>query len=601
MSNRKRLVWNQFRFLSKLFIFFSLFHIVFCQKPEEKSLNSISEKTNVIWVVIDSLRGDVIGNYNVTPNLESFAKEAYDFQYHLVNAAWTRPSTLVFFTGRFASRNPVNFWDYPTPKSEALAFYKEVKKPLPRYLQKHGYQTMMVGNNPFLTEKNGLGVNVGFEQLFDYSRESDDTKKITRASLKTLESRRKDKPFFLFINYNDPHKPYTPPPGFTERVKTKEVLDERKLNYLGEVAFVDEELGKIFKHLKNNQLWDNTLIIITADHGEVMNEAHAISPFTGTNTHYGHGQDLFLENIHVPLLIKFPDKKDPKTITAMTRSVDLYPTVLDELKLPIPTDLDGLTLSEFKLNSLLENTTKRTYYGETRSTQCYGEGREFLLQRSFRFHEVGQFWQGGVGNEFYLYGDSEKDPHQENLIRINRMDLLDTEPLEADVKKRIRFLWEKLRSLEPKLPLYFVKVKIPNGNIEVKITAPYGKIRIDSESENGKIKDLGRTVVWLGRPKKDLLLSFEVYPDVSFPVLEVRVNQKQVPKSEIRVGSFGVTMDSCSINCELLYEASFGKPSDDPTAYVQFWKVGGQNKSYTKQDSLGTDALDILKKQGYVQ
>ncbi|TGK86283.1 sulfatase [Leptospira bourretii] len=590
--------------LKTLLLLFCFLPFFFCKKTgsaaESESILPIKTKRpNVLWIVIDSLRGDIIGRYGVTPNLDLFAGNAVTFKYHLVNAAWTRPSTLVFFTGKYASANPVNFWDYPAPKSEAEAFYRTEKHPLPRLLKENSFGTYMVGNNPFLTDKFGLGVDVGFDSLYDFSNYNEDTKKITKKTFEVLEEISNDKkPFFLFLNYNDPHKPYTPPPGFTDRIQTKEVLDEKKRDYLGEVAFVDEELGKVFLELKNKNLWENTLVLITADHGEVMNAAHAISPFTGTNTYYGHGQDLFLENIHVPLLLKLPGETKGQSISAMTRSIDLYPTVLDYTGLVVPKSVQGKSL-----RSLIENqeTTKRTYYGETRFTQGYGEGNEFLLQRSYRFHELGKFWLGSVGSEFYLYLDSKKDPNQENPLRITNIAAIKGMKLQPDLEKKILRFWKQIRAMEPKLPLYHLSIQPESKDTEVQIRIPSGTIRMASYPDDVVLEEKGKLVQIQTKRTDPFEISFEVYPDVSFPEFSVWFSKKQIPKSEIFTGYFGVSLASCKSNCDLLYETGPKRPVIIPKAKVYFWKEGGQKKSYSSKQELGTDALEILKKQGYVQ
>lgn len=581
------------------FLFF--FH---CKKTdsdtvEESVSPNIQKRPNVLWIVIDSLRGDIIGRYGVTPNLELFQKNAVHFQYHLVNAAWTRPSTLVFFTGKYASANPVNFWDYPTTKTEVEAFYRSEKRPLPKLLKDHSFDTYMVGNNPFLTDKFGLGVDVGFDSLYDFSNYSEDTKKITKKTFEVLEEiSSKEKPFFLFLNYNDPHKPYTPPQGFTNRIQTNEILDEKKRNYLGEVAFVDEELGLVFEELKNKNLWDNTLILITADHGEVMHSAHAISPFTGTNTYYGHGQDLFLENIHVPLLVKLPGSNVKQSISSMTRSIDLFPTVLDYCGLSIPKLVQGKSLKP-----LIENqeTTKRTYYGETRFTQGYGEGSDFLLQRSYRFHEVGKFWQGTVGSEFYLYTDTKKDPNQINPLRISNISDLKDMKLSPTLEKKILRFWKQIRSMEPKLPLYHLSIQPESKDTDIQIRVPQGRIRMANLPDDVVLEEKGKSVQIHTKRTKAFEISFEVYPDVSFPEFTVWFSKKQIPKTDIYTGYFGLSMASCNSNCDLLYESGAQRPMILPNAKVYFWKEGGQKKSYSSKQELGTDALEILKKQGYVQ
>lgn len=345
------------------------------------------------------------------------------------------------------------------------------------------------------------------------------------------------------------------------------------MNYLGEVAFVDEELGKVFEELKTKNLWDNTLVLITADHGEVMHSAHAISPFTGTNTYYGHGQDLFLENIHVPLLIKLPGSTLKQSISSMTRSIDLFPTVLDYCELPIPKSIQGKSLKPLIGN--LE-TTKRTYYGETRFTQGYGEGSEFLLQRSYRFHELGKFWQGSVGSEFYLYSDSKKDPNQENPLRISNITSIKNMKLNPSLEKKIIRFWKQIRSMEPKLPLYHLSIQPESKDTEIQIRVPQGTIRMANVPDGLVLEEKGKLVQIHTKRTEAFEISFEVYPDVSFPEFTVLFSKKQIPKTEIFTGYFGVSMASCSSNCDLLYESGPQRPMIIPKAKVYFWKEGGQ-------------------------
>lgn len=586
-------------FLFSLVAFSIILGFVCQEKKVNSDLPQQSSKPNIIWIVIDSLRADIIGRYGVTPNLEEFSKTAVTYNFHLVNAAWTRPSTIVFFTGKYASRSPVNFWDYPTTKEEVQLFYKVEKNPLPKYLKNFGYRTYMVGNNPFLTDKFGLGVDVGFDTLLDFSNYSSDTIKITKTALDIFDTEltKSKSPFFFFLNYNDPHKPYTPPPGFTSRIKTSEYLEEKKLNYLGEVAFVDEELGKFFSSLKESKLWDESLILITADHGEVMHQMHSISPFTGTNTYYGHGQDLFLENIHVPLLIKYPKQTTNFLVKDLTRSIDIYPTILDISSLPIPKDLDGESL--LSLHTQAKNLP-RFYYGETRSTQCYGDGKDFLLQRSYRFHEIGKFWQGYVGQEFYIYTDIEADPNQIFGTKITEMGILDELKMESSKKERILYLWKKLRSMEPKLPIYSLRYNLTKDSI-IKVSIPHGKIRMIETPKELIWEDTGRMVKFkLAENRQNGILRFEVYPDVAFPKIEIFQNNKQLNINEILIGNFGLSLSSCTSNCELLYESPLGDPPPILDAKVHIWKQGGNAKKYERQLDLGEEALDILKKQGYV-
>jgi arylsulfatase A-like enzyme len=599
-------------FFIKNSLLFLLLLLISCCSPETKPASGpLPKSPNFLWIVIDSLRGDIIGNYGVTPELDLFAKNAYVFSNHLVNAAWTRPSTLVFFTGKYASRNPVNFWDYPTPKSEAKAFYQTEPYPLPKYLSQNGIHTVMVGNNPFLTDKNGLGVEVGFQELYDFSNYSNDTPYITKKAISVIDEltsdTRNQKPFFFFLNYNDPHKPYTPPAGYTARIKSEEILDERKKNYLGEVAYIDDQLQLIFNKLKEKGLWDNTIILITADHGEVMRVEHSISPFTGTNTYYGHGQDLFLENIHVPLLVKPQGQISGKKFEQRSQSVDLYPYVIQSYGLKEKSKLDGVSLSEI----IKGNPQKsRYYYGETRSTQGVGLDSDFLLQKSFRFHEQGKFWEGVVGREVFYYYDISKDPFQLTPIWFSDLEDLKKMSLTVAERKKINHLWERLRELEPKIPLYTVRLiqkEATQQKLEARVSISIGQIRIKSKIDGIlKIESTPRQLglkIKPGRLKQGEAVdfSFEVYPDVTFPRFQFFEDGVDVTNQSVGVGMFDLSPSGCFANCESLYEATLGTPKISPFNHFQVWQSGGFVNSYTRDTRLETDAMEILKKQGYVQ
>jgi len=556
----------------------------------------------VVWIVIDSLRGDVIGNYGVTPHLENLQKEATVFQNHLVNASWTRPSTLVFFTGRYASRSPINFWDYPVPQEEVQAF--QGTDVLPALLRDQGYKTIMIGNNPFLTDHAGIGVPVGFLELEDYSRFTRDTPLITKRALDFLESRKnKDEPFFLFLNYNDPHKPYTPPESHLMRVRG-EFRDERQRLYLGEVSYIDSEIGQIVQALKDKNLWDPILFLVTSDHGEVMHPAHAISPFTGTDTYFGHGQDLFWETIHVPLLWKEPFQKKSQIYQFQTQSVDLFPSVLQTLGLPLPSDLDGISLQEQmqdsgKSEKDSKNAVRRLYYGETRFTQAVGQGDHWLLQRSYRFHRVSRFWESQrVGAEPFYYYNRSLDPNQEFPLRLGNPPHLETLAIPEETKSKIQNLIKYLREKEPKFSEYVLRKNQPENELTWQIFVRVGEIRWLQSPE---IMEKLSPFLFRGKLQKEEEIRFTVYPDLVPPQLQVFQAGKPLTPDSWGLGSYQVRPDSCSRQCENLLWARAGAPAKNDSLMIQYWRTGRGLVLGQETTDISPEALDLLKKQGYVQ
>ena len=121
--------------------------------------------------------------------------------------------------------------------------------------------------------------------------------------------KKKKKDFFLYLHYLDPHNPYKPPPGYknllTGKLKVGQYTKQLQSiinRYDAEIKYLDDQLAKLFERLKKDGFWDNSIIIIVADHGEQFEE----------HGNHGHGYQLYNEELHVPLMIKFPGRSKPE-------------------------------------------------------------------------------------------------------------------------------------------------------------------------------------------------------------------------------------------------------------------------------------------------
>ncbi|WCL49150.1 sulfatase [Leptospira sp. GIMC2001] len=583
--------------------------------PIDQGFNELREsieKVDVIFVVIDSLRHDVLGQYSVTPNLDSLRSDSISFDKHFVNAAWTRPSTSIFFTGRYASENFLNFWDYPVGSDETDNLYNSDLIPLPLLVGSKGYMTQMIGNNPFLSEHRKIGADYGFQSLHDYSRSGEDTIRITQESLSYLKNTKKlPIPRFLFLNYNDPHKPYTPPEKYRSQViipeKELKAIDGRKIDYLGEVAFVDAELGKILSELKSSGRWDQTMLIITSDHGEVMDPFHEISPFTGTNTLFGHGQSLFREDIHVPLIIKFPAnsnyaKLHGLKVGKMTRSIDILPTILEELGIDSAHDLRGVAIQSMLAG---RETSEREYYGETRATQAVEVGDWKLMKKSYRFHRLG-FWQGNVGEEREFLYNTKQDPEEHNPYILKQSNSI---PIDSEYSK----LKKILNDTVPPNSYYTIRIHRPKGDkrskIEFKVLLNAGIIRSYNQATKTTLQSVSKIPIVKGFNQFQFDLNeneivewnFHVYPDVSFPQFKINIDGIQASKYDWGVGTYDLNPGDCvDLECDNFFRAISGPPSLSKDFRIQIWRNGSGFQSPIIQENLGSEAMDILKKQGYV-
>ena len=214
---------------------------------------------------------------------------------------------------------------------------------LAEYLKANHYQTAALVSVFVLESK--FGYAQGFEFFYDkfksdeatihskqwgehpldsgaFDRRADYT---TRRAINWLTKKRNPKkPFFLFIHYFDPHKTYIPPEPFASRFapESENPTELEKIvgNYDGEIAFTDAQIGTLLKKLDQMGLSENTLIVITADHGEGLMQHNWLQ----------HGLNIYEEAVRVPLLVRWPDHiPQGKIISEPVGLVSLAPTILD--------------------------------------------------------------------------------------------------------------------------------------------------------------------------------------------------------------------------------------------------------------------------------
>jgi arylsulfatase A-like enzyme len=338
-----------------------------CAKsPEERRLERIrsgEEQLNVILISIDTLRADALGCYSgeiaETPNIDKLAAGGVLFTGCKTPTPLTLPSHTTMLTGTFPLYHGVHVNDVTVPAE--LVF-------LPEVLRDNGYRTAgIIGGFP-------LDDVFGFDQGFDYyddefivgsgssltGFEKPANQVIARAEAWVEENR--DGEFFLFLHCYDPHLLYSPPERFR-----KEYRDEP---YYGEVAFVDSVLGKLIPMLERNGLADRTLIILTADHGESLEE----------HGEPAHGFFLYEATQHVPLIMYCPGLVPAgKRVEGPVRLADICPTVLDILGIKSPESVQGETLVPLVFGDGKANLPvyEECYYG----AEMFGWARVHALEK----------------------------------------------------------------------------------------------------------------------------------------------------------------------------------------------------------------------------
>ena len=284
---------------------------------------------NVLLVTIDTLRADRIGFYDpkhpLTPAIDRFAADSCVFLKAYSHAPTTLPSHTNILLGTTPSYHGVH---------DNVNFTVPAGLPtLAEHLKAAGYATgAFVGGFP-LDARFGLGR--GFDVYDDdfHQKVKDPgieagrerrAQAVLDSALNWLKGR--TSPWFLWIHFYDPHDPYTPPEPYRSRYERNP--------YDGEVAYADSVTGSLFRYLGERKLIDETLVVLTGDHGESLGEH-------GERT---HGFLAYNSVLRIPLIIRIPGEK-PRLVSQNVSHVDIFPTVCDILGLRPPAVLHGLSLA----------------------------------------------------------------------------------------------------------------------------------------------------------------------------------------------------------------------------------------------------------------
>ena len=266
-----------------------------------------SGKPNIIIYLVDTLRADHVGTYgggSLTPNMDAFAREATVFENTIAQAPWTKPSVAALFTGRGPLSHGVRLLHDRLPQEADTAA---------ELLSAAGYQTAAFSTNWHIRNETGMDQGFGF---FDFSPDEAASDKLNRRVVRWLEyqaPKNREKPFFLYVHALDPHEPYTPPPDYRKKYapdvreeagydfdlkrvdnsrgkERRKYMEELRPLYKAEVAFNDHSFGDFLEVLRVWDLYDRSLIVLVADHGEEFDEHGA----------RGHTSHLYAETPEHP-------------------------------------------------------------------------------------------------------------------------------------------------------------------------------------------------------------------------------------------------------------------------------------------------------------
>ncbi|MEZ5330851.1 MAG: sulfatase-like hydrolase/transferase [Thermoanaerobaculia bacterium] len=328
------------------------------------------EPWNVLLVTFDTTRADHLGPYGDrdvrTPTLDALAAEGVLFEEATSAVPITMPSHTTILTGEYPLGHGVR-------DNGNFVLSPEVTT-LPEVLRARGWHTAAaVGGFPLVAR---FGLNQGFELYDDRLRRKDDdylgrsgrgpslyfeerrAGRVAEALLPWLR-REEHRPFFAWMHFYDPHQPFDPPPPYDQLFAADP--------YSGEISYADEVLGDVLGELRRLGLWERTVVVFTADHGEGR----------GQHREMTHSYLVYQTTQHVPLILRIPGGPAGLRVSERVSSVDIAPTILDLLGVEVPASMQGTSLVGLFDDSRPEPRA-RPFYAETLSpwlSQGWGEQR----------------------------------------------------------------------------------------------------------------------------------------------------------------------------------------------------------------------------------
>ncbi len=337
------------------------------------SLCSLLHSTNVIIIAVDTLRADHLGCYgyprNTSPNIDRFARDGIKFTSCYTPSPLTTPA----FASMLSSLPPFKHG----AKRNGMSVFDHIKL-LPQFLKKRGYHSGAFVAN-WTLKKKLTHLDRGFDtymevftkrRWFGAMSAEGEAPDINKAAFKWLYQNRQRK-FFLWVHYTEPHEPYLYHAEFDHgydkvipEIYPKGSDFNRIRKYDTEVGFDDHHIGELLQRIKDYGLYEDSLIIFLADHGESF----------GEHGYYGHGRRLYNSCLHVPLIVKLPGNTEAGSEVHQNVSLlDIAPTILNLLGDPVPEEMEG--------NNLLDPEEGRVLYFEAyRGAVHEDRGKFFQLK-----------------------------------------------------------------------------------------------------------------------------------------------------------------------------------------------------------------------------
>ena len=324
-----------------------------------------AEKPHIVLISIDTLRADRLGGYgyslNTSPVIDKLAARGVLFENAFASRGETWPALTSIMTSKYPHQHGV--------RMNGIR-YEENLKTLAGELKESGYTTAGFISNAVSARWDSFDF---FEGLGGYDQSLRDSE-ITEIAVDWIREYSKKNRIFVWIHYNLPHYPYTEHAGFTEQFVDpnyagsvdgseellKQVFEEQRnlapedlariqALYDAEIALVDSNVGRVWSAIKSSGVEDNTLIVLTADHGEELHEH---------NKYFFHSASVYDSVLHVPLIFTLPGVVNSnRKVDGVVEEIDIAPTILDLVGIEIPEDFVGRSLKSVLLGADLTAET----------------------------------------------------------------------------------------------------------------------------------------------------------------------------------------------------------------------------------------------------
>ena len=336
--------------------------ILYQAKTVGRSLSrqpSRDRQVNVILYLIDALRADHLDAYGysrkTSPAITDLANAGALFARCFSQETWTKPSVASLFTGTSAGVHGVRVHCDTVPRSMVV---------LPEILRSYGYATASFSTNSHMGPITDLTRGFSyFEKAYLLEREH-----CTREAAAFLE-KYADRKFFMYVHTVEPHYPYSPPEQLAHRFAAPGEAPTDLDLYDAEIVYADANLEHLVSKLRELGIHDNTLLIVTADHGEAFGEHEGMIKHSGKP---------YNELIHIPLIMHLPGSLPAgKVVAHNVQLIDIAPTILDVLNIRGNEQFQGMSLLP-----LIEGGSADAFRGRT--VYSVGKGMTAVIKDNWK-------------------------------------------------------------------------------------------------------------------------------------------------------------------------------------------------------------------------